>query len=55
MGISRGNEKKRKRKKESNNNKEDRDLLCFMLYNKSMYAKKLLPTPNTECIHTIHT
>jgi hypothetical protein len=43
MGISRGKEKEKK--KESNNNKEDRDLLCSMLYTTSMYAKFCCQTP----------
>jgi hypothetical protein len=52
MGISRGKEKEKKRKKkESNNNKEDRDLLCSMLYTTSMYAKFCCQTP-TQSAYT---
>jgi hypothetical protein len=53
MGISRGKEKEKK--KESNNNKEDkRSIMLYALYYKYV-CKILLPNPNTECIHTIHT
>jgi hypothetical protein len=53
MDISRGNEKKEKKKekKESNNNKEDRDLLCSMLYTTSMYAKFSCQAP-TQSAYT---
>jgi hypothetical protein len=53
MGISRGNEKKdkKKEKKKSNNNKEDRDLLCSMLYTTSMYANFCCQTP-TQSAYT---
>jgi len=56
MGISRGNEKKKKKKKERRATTTKKIEIYYALCSILKYVCKiLLPKPNTECIHTIHT